>query len=95
VISSLEKKGNENLKREAGYIVLALIFAVAMTAGYYELTLYTSPSVAPQVLRGTNAKTEAGIMSSATFSPMLIVVVFVVGLACACLAYSFTKKRSG
>lgn len=82
------------MKREAGYVALALILAVAMTAGYYQLTVYTSPSAGDQILRETNVKAEVGVMTRTTFSPMLIVTVFVVGLACAYLAYSVTKKRS-
>lgn len=81
------------MKREAGYVALGLILAVVVTFAYYQFGYMTGP-VADQMLRGTTAKAEVGLMVRTTFAPVLPVTVLVVALACACLTYGVTKKRS-
>lgn len=82
------------MKREVGYVALGLILAVAVTVAQFQLAIYTSEPAAYQILRETSAKAEIGFVAKTTFGPILSVIVLVLGLACACLVYSVTRKRS-
>lgn len=83
-----------SLRREAGYVAVGLMLAVAMTFTYFQLTMNVGAPATYEVLRETTAKVDVGAAAQTTFTPILSATTLIVAFLCACLTYGVTKRRS-